>query len=301
MSTSSLLRPLLLVLLLATTLHAQNVEALAGRQVVVLGDSITQDGRYVTFLNYYLEKLHPQQQFQIYGLGLSSETLSGLSEEGHAGGKFARPCLFERLGRLFERIKPAVVIACYGMNDGIYLPLDPERFAAFKAGVTRLISDCKAAGVAQVVLVTPPIYDIPLDSPGFNYDSVLTAYAAWEMTLSQPGLQVIDLHTAMRQARATRSEVFSKDKIHPGDDGHLLMAKTILAGFNIQVPEEPLATIQADPLFQLVKDKRTLISQRWMKHIGYTREKVVAPQSLDDTAEKVAKLQAEIDALRRKP
>ena len=101
-----LLRHLVLLLVLAATLPAQTVDALANRQVVVLGDSITQDGRYVTFLNYYLEKLHPQQQFQIYGLGLASETLSGLSEAGHADGKFPRPCLFERLGRLFERIKP---------------------------------------------------------------------------------------------------------------------------------------------------------------------------------------------------
>jgi hypothetical protein len=38
-----------------------------------------------------------------------------------------------------------------------------------------------------------------------------------------------------------------------------------------------------------------------MKHIGYTRETVVAPQPLEDTTAQVAKLQAEIDALRRKP
>lgn len=295
------LRSILLLLIFVANVRAQTVDALAGRQVVVLGDSITQAGGYVTFLTYYLEKLHPQQQFQIYGLGLASETLSGLSEAGHAGGKFPRPCLFERLGRLFERIKPAVVIACYGMNDGIYLPLDPERFAAFKTGVTRLITDCKAAGVAQVVVVTPPIFDMPLDSPGFNYDTVLSAYAAWQVSLKISGVQVIDLHTAMRQARVKRSEVFSKDKIHPGDDGHLLMAKTILAGFGVQVPDEPVATILADPLYRLVQNKRSLISDRWLKHVGYNREKLVTPQTLDDTDPKVAKLQAEIDALRRKP
>ena len=297
----TLIRSIVFLLMLAATLRAQTVDALANRQVVVLGDSITQDGRYVNFLNYYLEKLHPQQQFQIYGLGLASETLSGLSEDGHAGGKFPRPSLFERLGRLFERMKPAVVIACYGMNDGIYQPLDPARFAAFKAGVTRLITDCKAAGVAQIVLVTPPIFDAPPEAPGFNYDTVLSAYAAWQVSLKIPGVQVIDLHTAMRQARAKRTDVFSKDKVHPGDDGHLLMAKTILAGFGVQVADEPIATILADPLYRLVQAKRGLISDRWMKHIGYNREKLVTPQPLDDTEQKVAKLQAEIDALRRKP
>ena len=294
------LRPLTALLLLATALRAQTVDALADRPVVVLGDSITQAGGYVTFLTYYLERLHPRQRFSIHGIGLASETLSGLSEPNHAGGAFPRPCLFERLGRLFERIKPAVVIACYGMNDGIYQPLDPQRFDAFKAGVMRLVGDCKAAGVAQVVLVTPPIYDKP-DGPGFDYDSVLTAYTAWEVSLALPGVQVIDLHTAMRQARTGRTEVFSKDKVHPGDEGHLLMARTILAGFGVTVPDESIETITADPLYQLVKEKRTLITDRWLKHVGYTREKLVAPQPLGDTDEKVAKLQARIDALRRKP
>jgi lysophospholipase L1-like esterase len=294
----SLLRPLIALLVVASALRAQTVDALADRQVVVLGDSITQAGGYVTFLSYYLERLHPQQRFPLYGIGLASETLSGLSEPNHAGGAFPRPCLFERLGRLFERIKPAVVIACYGMNDGIYQPLDPQRFDAFKAGVMRLVGDCKAAGVAQVVLVTPPIYDKP-DGPGFDYDSVLTAYTAWEVSLALPGVQVIDLHTAMRQARAGRAEVFSKDKVHPGDEGHLLMARTILAGLGVAVPDEPLATITADPLYRLVKDKRALVSDRWLRHVGYTREKLVTPQPLGNLDQQVARLQAQIDALRR--
>jgi len=48
---------------------------------------------------YYLERLQPKKDFDVLGLGLAGETLSGLSEEGHAGGKFPRPCVFERLGR----------------------------------------------------------------------------------------------------------------------------------------------------------------------------------------------------------
>jgi lysophospholipase L1-like esterase len=102
---------------------AEHVDALAGKRVVFLGDSITQAGGYVAFTTYYLERLYPGKAFDVLDLGLASETLSGLSEEGHAGGKFPRPYLFERLGRVLERAKPEVVVACYGMNDGIYLPL----------------------------------------------------------------------------------------------------------------------------------------------------------------------------------
>ncbi|MSR59180.1 MAG: lipolytic enzyme [Planctomycetaceae bacterium] len=280
-------------------LKAQDIESLAGRKVVFLGDSITQAGGYVAFLTYFLEQQFPQKNFDFYGLGLASETVSGLSEENHAGGAFPRPCLHERLGRLLERVKPDVVIACYGMNDGIYKPLDPERFDAFKNGILKLIEDSQKTGAKEVFLVTPPIYDLSPKPGEFNYDSMLTAYAAWEMSLKLPGVQMIDLHTAMRQARDARSEPFSTDRVHPGDDGQLLIAKTILGAFRIQTPPNTVAEIQAEELFKLVDEKRRLRSSQWMNHIGYTREKTVAPQPLGDTELQAAKIQEKIDLLKR--
>lgn len=278
---------------------APDVNLLSGRRTVFLGDSITQAGGYVSFTAYYLDRLHPQKRFDIIGRGLSSETLSGLSEPGHAGGAFPRPCLFERLGRLLEKARPEVVVACYGMNDGIYKPLDAERFDRFKKGVTRLIEDCRAAGVKDIVLVTPPIYDAAPEAGAAGYDSVLAAYAEWETSLKLPGVRVIDLHSAMRKARDSRREPFSKDRVHPGDDGHLLMARTILTALEVKVPDETVERIKADPLFRLVDKRRRLRSERWMRHVGYTRERTVAPEPLGTAEADAAKLQEEIDALRR--
>jgi lysophospholipase L1-like esterase len=292
--------PAALVLLATGPASAGDAVALAGKRVVFLGDSITQTGGYVGLVDYYLQRLHPGQDFDVLGLGLASETLSGLSEGGHAGGKFPRPCLFERLGRVLEKARPDVVIACYGMNDGIYQPLDKDRFAAFQKGVTKLIDLCKAAGVKQVYLVTPPIYDYAPKPGDVDYDAVLAAYARWELTLAVPGVTVIDLHTAMRQARDARTEPFSKDKVHPGNDGHLLMARTILAGLGVRAPDESLATIKADPLLKLVDEKRRVRSGGWMRHVGYTREKTVKPEPLGTTEADAAKFQGKIDALRRK-
>lgn len=272
---------------------------LAGKRVVFLGDSITQAGGYVTFVDYYLEKLYPQKDFDIYGLGLASETLSGLSEEGHAGGAFPRPCLFERLGRLLERVKPEIVFACYGINDGIYQPLDADRFSAFQQGVNKLIEQCQAAGVERVVLVTPPIYDETTKPGEFNYDSVMTKYAAWEMALEKPSVYVIDLHSAMRNARDARTEVFSKDRVHPGAEGHLFMAQTILAALDVPVPQQSLAAIQADPLYQQVDKLRKHRSANWMKHVGYTREKTVSPEPLGETEELADRMKDEINRTRR--
>ena len=279
--------------------EAIEARSLAGKRVAFLGDSNTQAGTYVSLTAYFLEKEFPGEQFEIYGLGLASETLSGLSEPNHAGGAFPRPCLFERLGRVLEKLKPEIVFACYGMNDGIYLPLENKRFLAFQEGVKKLIEQCQSAGVKKIILVTPPLYDFPPGEQGFNYDSVLTAYAEWEMSIKTPGVQVVDLHTPMMKSRAGRKEAFSNDRVHPGEEGHLFMARTLLAALKVKTSEETLATIKADPLFQQVDQLRQLRSGRWMQHIGYTREKTVEPQPLGTTESDAAKIREKINGLRR--
>lgn len=286
--------------LFTAPLFAQDANALAGKRIVFLGDSITQAGGYVAFTTYYLEKLHPNKDFDVLGLGLASETLSGLSEDGHAGGKFPRPCLFERFGRVLEKAKPDVVFACYGINDGIYQPLDKDRFAAFQNGVTKLIDQSKEAGVKQIFIITPPIYDFTPKAGEFNYDAVLTEYAKWQTAMKVDGVTVLDLHTAMRKARDARTTPFSGDKVHPGEDGQLLIAKTILTSLGVKTADETVATIKADPLFKLVEQKRGARSAAWMKHVGYTREKTVKPEPLGTTEADATKVQEKIDALRRK-
>jgi hypothetical protein len=104
----------------------------------------------------------------------------------------------------------------------------------------------------------------------------------------------------MRKARDARSEPFSKDKVHPGDDGHLLMARTALAGLGVTAPDEPLAAVKADPLYRLVEERRRLRSAAWMRHVGYTREKTVRPEPLGSAEADAAKVLERIDALRRK-
>ena len=103
------------------------------KRVVVLGDSITYGGRWVAILNAWMES--QGMTAEVIDVGLSSETVSGLSEEGHAEGKFPRPDLAERLDRVLRITRPDLVIACYGMNCGIYQPLDEGRFAKFRDGM----------------------------------------------------------------------------------------------------------------------------------------------------------------------
>ena len=86
----------------------------ASQRIVFLGDSITYQGDYVAYFDTWLERSSRTNKPEILNLGLPSETISGLSEKGHAGGRFPRPNLFERLDRVLEKTKPDLVIACYG-------------------------------------------------------------------------------------------------------------------------------------------------------------------------------------------
>jgi lysophospholipase L1-like esterase len=290
---------------------------LAGQRVLVLGDSITQDGRYVSFLEYYLRSAG--SKCDLISIGLSSETVSGLSEKDHP---FPRPCVLERLDRALQAVTPQIVLAFYGMNDGIYHPPAPERLAAFNAGLHELIAKVRAAG-ARLVLITPPIFDplplaakpVPINAASFGYntpyagyDDVLAEYAAAELALREPGITVIDLHTVMAQELAARRRQdpafsFSHDGIHPNDTGHLLIARVIAAGLGIKTtdpkPEAELQRISADPLFTLVRERRFLRSEAWLPYVGYSRGQTFKSDSVKAAEEVATRLEGLIEAQRK--
>ena len=286
-------------------------ELLPGRRVMVLGDSITQGGLYVSQLEYFLQKANPAAQYDIVSVGLGSENTSGLTEPGHAGGAFPRPNVHERLGRALAAVKPQVVIACYGMNDGILMPINDERMSAFQQGVTKLVRDCRAAG-AEVILVTPPVFDAR-KKEAWTYDQTLAAFAEWEVRHPPEGVAgVVDLHSFMAAALAERQAAnpsfhFCGDQVHPGPLGHLVMAQAIVKGMGVALPsgtaEELLAAADADPLFKLVHQRRELRSKAWLDHVGYTRERTVAPGSGDVQAAeaKARELQKKIDEIKSSP
>lgn len=204
------------------------------RRILVLGDSITQGGHYVHYLDAWLVKKFPNRRYEVINAGVSSETISGLSEKGHAGGRFPRPCLFERLERVLAKTRPQLIIACYGMNCGIYQPLDPQRSARFQNGHLRLRAAAKQYG-AEILHVTPPIFDNH-DKHGFDYNSVLTAYSKWMAQQTDSGWLVADLHTFMSQkiaAEKTKDKKFTvqRDRVHPNKQGHWIMAQAIISYF----------------------------------------------------------------------
>ena len=204
------------------------------RKILMLGDSITQGGTYVSNFDSWLVKKYPDRRYTVINAGVASETISGLSEDNHAGGRFPRPVIFERLERVLAKTNPDLIIACYGMNCGIYVPLEDKRFDRYKNGIYRLRAAAKQYG-AEVVHVTPPIFDNH-GKQGFNYDTVLSAYAKWLVGQREKGWNVADLHSEMRgkvDAGKAKDPKFTvqKDRVHPNKEGHWMMAQSLIAYF----------------------------------------------------------------------
>src|SRR4051812_47060150 len=147
------------------------------KRILFLGNSITWAGNYVTDVEAFLRAQYPKRQWEFINAGLPSETVSGLSEPGHAGGSFPRPDLHERLTRVLEQTRPDLVFACYGMNDGIYLPFDEERFRKFKEGTIWLHQRLAKTG-ARVIHLTAPYYD-EVKGRSAGYAAVLDRYGDW--------------------------------------------------------------------------------------------------------------------------
>ena len=145
------------------------------KRVVFLGNSITYSGQFVSYIDAYFTLKYPNRQLEIINLGLPSETVSGLSEEGHADGKFPRPDLKERLQRVLVELDPDLVIVNYGMNDGIYLPFDESRFQAFQNGINWMHQAIEKSE-ADIIHVTPPVFDERKDPA---YANVLAIYSSW--------------------------------------------------------------------------------------------------------------------------
>lgn len=80
---------LLLAFVTACLSTSRSAEVLPGvKRILFLGDSITYAGQYVQDFEAFLATEFPRRDFTVINCGLGSETVSGLSENGHAGGAF---------------------------------------------------------------------------------------------------------------------------------------------------------------------------------------------------------------------
>jgi lysophospholipase L1-like esterase len=297
---------------LSTRAHAESEkprELLAkSKRVLFLGDSITAAGGYVTYFEAWLATQGMNQHPEILSAGLPSETVSGLSEDGHAGGQFPRPDLAERLSRVLDVTKPDLVFACYGMNCGIYKPFDDARFEQYQRGIENLKKTAEQAG-AQIVFLTPPFYDDLRKPNKFSYNDVLDRYSQWLLDQRKAGWQVVDLHDGMaREIKQRRQSdpqfTFQPDAVHPNEEGHWCMAQQLIKWFGddkaaaCETPAQMLALYHVpETILPLVRQRVNILRDAYVSAAGHKRPGVAAGLPVAEAQQKAAKLTAEIEKL----
>jgi len=248
---------LVIALAVVANRAAAEIPFVDGDRILVLGDSITQNGQYVALVEAYLWAAYPDRDLDIINAGLSSETVSGITEPVHPN---PRPNVHKRLAKALELSKPNWVIVCYGMNDGIYHPESPQIVDAYREGMQQLI-DRVAEQDAKLVLLTPPSFDVqapPIQArlaevtqdepygyrnPFPEYDQTLVKLGEIVKSLQSHDSveRVIDVHQAtdayLKRVKAANPQYAYGDGVHPPADGHLAMALGLLAGLGCDTEE----------------------------------------------------------------
>ena len=302
---------LVFLLILTTSCENEVKEELPlhNKRVLILGNSITQHGHYVDFIEYFLRKEYPKDSLDIISIGLSGETISGTSEGGR---EFPRPCLHNRLDRALNKINPDLVLACYGMNDGNYQPMDSLRFEAYENGILELKSKVEQRH-AQLIILTPTVFDAdPIQNrvskddeihtywnPYYDYNNVLNTYSNWLLSLENESLKVINLHhhldSILKNIKQIKADsTFIPDGVHPNKTGHYYIAQKVLKdlypNLKLKNHKPEIELLEQDTLYKLISKRRDLRSEGWRNYIGYTKGKTVKSDDISVTITKVSEL-----------
>lgn len=196
-----------------------------GQRVAVVGDSITEQKLYSKYIELYLTACMPQLKLRCVQFGWGGETAGGFKN---------------RMDNDLAPYKPDVVTLCYGMNDGGYQKFNDGIGGNYKNNLAAIVSGLKAAG-ATVVVGGPGAVDSKYFKNHEVYNDNLAHLDAIAKKIAEEnGCNHADVHSAMMTAQKAAKEkygpdydVCGKDGVHPGPNGHLIMAYAFLKGMGI--------------------------------------------------------------------
>ena len=217
----------------------QNV--LAGkRKIVIVGDSITEGGKYpggyVWLLERYLSALYPNRKIKIVNAGISGNKATDMQA------RFQKDAIDQ---------KPDLVMINVGVNDvwHAFFNFPKNQFfpqgnlstgvplAEYRDKITQMVLAAKAAGIRVVLLSPTPIGEI-LDGPE---NTRLQEYiAAMREIALQNQCLFIDLNAPFREVIGTYQKhagktlnLLAADGVHPNPSGYRIIAFTILRGLGV--------------------------------------------------------------------
>ena len=193
--------------------------------LAICGDSITEQKLYSVYIEDYLLMCKPASSARAMQFGWGGEKVDGF------------------LTRMSNVLRFPVTAATtfYGMNDGGYAPLTPERAAAYKAGTKSIVETFKKSGVRVIVVGSPGVVDSKTFRPANPdedkvYNKTLSDLRdiARDVAKSE-NVAFADVHAAMSavmiKAKAKYGEdypIAGPDGVHPGPNGHLVIAYAFL-------------------------------------------------------------------------
>jgi hypothetical protein len=253
--TSNMKTSLHKLLLLLSALAALQVRAVAGDfqirdgdHVVFLGDSITEQRLYTTYIEAYALTRHPQWKLTFRNVGWGGDT-AWLRQRTHpdegvlfaADSHVQQEMVEDSVGRGLKRdvlpLKPTLVTIKFGMNDHSYQPFREDIFRAYVRSQTQLAKVLEASG-ARVAFLTPqPIEEKRADPNQDVRNLSLRKFSdGLKEVAAKEGATFVDQfdpYMAMLvRERAANPPGFvgGGDTVHPGPIGHTVMAWAVLKG-----------------------------------------------------------------------
>jgi lysophospholipase L1-like esterase len=207
-----------------------------GQRVAIVGDSITEQKQYSKFIELYLTACLPELDLQCIQLGWGGETAPGFAA---------------RMNNDLLPWKPDVVTTCYGMNDGGYGAYREDIGKRYFLAMADIVARLKKTG-ATVVVGGPGVVDSKYfkgDQKVYN-DNLKHLNEQAKKVADTEGFPHADVFgammAAMEKAKPVLGEAYDvggKDGVHPGPNGHLVMAYAFLKGLGL---DGQLATITLD-------------------------------------------------------
>jgi lysophospholipase L1-like esterase len=195
-----------------------------GDLVVVGGDSITEQKLYSVYLENYLLMCRPAEKLRLTQFGWGGEKAPD----------FAR-----RVTNDVLPFHPTVAVTCYGMNDGAYTDAQPGVLKMYGRAMEQIVDIFQQAGTRFIVVGSPGVVDSTFFKKGAltpsAYNQTLAELTAVARQVAEKkGVAFADVHTpmlaVMSKAKAKYGEQYplAADGVHPGPNGHLIMAYAFL-------------------------------------------------------------------------
>lgn len=192
-----------------------------GDRIVFLGDSITEQRLYSTYVELWTLCRFPQWNLTFRNVGIGGDRSTGGNR------RFQRDVLAH---------KATALTVDFGMNDGNYKPFDEKAFQTYVKGLQGIADQAREAKI-RVAWITPqPVEHYPGDRKEF-YNETLEKFSGGvkEIAEKNSGLFVDQFHpywAVVKNARKTveKGRITGGDAVHPGPPGQALMAASILKG-----------------------------------------------------------------------